>query len=381
MSELRILYVGPDYAGSNGTCWRDAFQELGHSVRTIDDEPSRFPQSSLKQHLRRRLLRRPARDQIRALNLRLLREVREFRPDLTFFIKAYYVLPDTLEETGKYAPNFAYMNDDMFWPGTSTFTFLDNIKRMDCILTTKSFSVREYHAAGAPLAIYIPNAYDPRIHYPAKPSPKERLRYEGDVSFIGFFNPTKADLLSKLARYDDEFRFNVWGGSWDRMLRIDQWHRCWKWLRLRRSIRGRELWCADMGKAIQSNKINLGLLCRAVRDLHTSRSFEIPACGGFMLAERTEEHRMYFEEDREAVYFSTFPELLDKIRFYLGHDDLRMRIAEAGYQRCMRSGARYIDRARFALEQFYRIRRTHQGVTQTASDMSMASSVLPSRNL
>jgi spore maturation protein CgeB len=381
MSALNILYIGPDYPGSNGTCWRNAFRELGHQVRTSDDErynPS--PRGPLEK-LQHRWTRRPPVLQIEALNVRILREVREFRPDLVFFIKAYYVLPDTLEQTRQYAPTFAYMNDDMFWPGTSTFTFLENIKRMDCILTTKSFSVREYHNAGAPLALYIPNAYDPQIHYPAKPSAEEWRRYQGDVSFIGFFNPTKADLLSKLAHYDGEFRFNVWGGSWDRMLRIDQWHRCWRWLRLRRSVREGALWCAEMGKAIQSNKINLGLLCRAVRDLHTSRSFEIPACGGFMLAERTEEHRMYFEEDREAVYFSTFSELLDKIRFYLGHDDLRMRIAEAGYQRCMRSGARYVDRARFALEQFHRIRRTHKGVSQTAPDMSMASPMLPSRNL
>ena len=104
----------------------------------------------------------------------------------------------------------------------------------------------------------------------------------------------------------------------------------------------------------------LGLLYRENRDLQTSRSFEIPACGGFMLAERTEEHRMYFEEDKEAAYFDSFDELISKLRFYISHESVRLRIARAGYQRCLDSPYRYTDRARFALDLVREFR--HPGV-------------------
>jgi hypothetical protein len=367
MRQLKILYVGPAYQGSNGTCWRDAFQELGHDVLTVDDEKlTPGPQTTAEKVRFRMFGRRPPASQIAAVNDTVTQAARTFQPDLTFYVKAYYVLPETLEETRRFGLNFAYMNDDMFVPGVATFTFRENIRHMDCILTTKSFSVREYHNAGAPLAVYVANAYDPRIHYPAQPSAAERDLYNGDVAFIGNFHPWKADFLAELARHRDEFHMNIWGLAWSKTRRPDYWTRWGRWKRLQTCLREKPLWCAEMGKAIQANKITLGLLLRDVRDLHTSRSFEIPACGGFMIADRTEEHRMYFEEDREAVYFSSHEELVDKIRFYLAHEERRREIAEAGFQRCMRSNARYVDRALFAIDRYHALRPLQFGAARAA---------------
>lgn len=355
MSQLRVLYIGPDYRGSNGTCWRDAFLEIGHLVRTIDTDQLVPVPTTLAGKLRQKLLARPPYNYILRLNEIVVKEVRKFKSDFTFYIQARYILPETLAETGKYGVNLSYMNDDMFNPHNQTVSFFEAIKRMDCILTTKSYNVPEFRAAGAPLVLYIPNAYDPTIHYPAKPSLEERSSYIGDVAFIGTFRPERADFLARVAEFNGEFKLNVWGGGWNKMSRPIYWHKRRAWRKLRSRIRGKALWCADMGKAIQSNKICLGLLYHANRDLHTSRSFEIPACGGFMLAERTDEHRMYFEEDKEAVYFSSFEEMLDKVRYYHAHEQERQRIAEAGYQRCLRSPYRYVDRALFTVEQFHQL--------------------------
>lgn len=354
-SRLRILYVGPDYHGSNGTCWRDAFAELGQDVLTVDVERLVPGPATIIGKIKHKFRSRPASRLIRKLNHVVRCTAKAFKPNFTFYIQGRYILPETLEETRRYGLNFAYMNDDMFNPQNQTFTFFQGITRMDCILTTKSYNVPEFRAVGASLAIYIPNAYDPKIHYPVNASPEERAYYEGEVAFLGTFRPERADFLARLTGVLGDIRLNVWGGGWNKMTRLDfilSWKR---WNRLRKRVRFKELWCAEMGKAIASNKICLGLLYHANRDLHTSRSFEIPACRGFMLAERTDEHRMYFEEDKEAVYFSSFEEMMEKIHYYLSHEEERRRIADAAYRRCLRSPYRYLDRATFAIEQFHRL--------------------------
>ena len=356
MDRLKILYVGPDYPGSNGTCLRDAFLELGHEVKTVDAQQLISAPKTVWGMTRQTLCGRPSTHEVALLNDTIVREARSFRPDMNFYVQARYVLPEVLQETSLHGPNLAYFNDDMFNPRNQSFTFFEGIKRINCILTTKSYNVSEFHLAGAPSAMYVSNAYDPKIHYPAKPSPEEKTYYEGDIAFLGTFRPVRADFLAKIAALTNGLRFNIWGGGWHKMDRPTYWHKKGAWRDLRSCVRMRELWCSAMGKAIQSNKIILGLLNHANRDLHTSRSFEIPACGGFMLAERTAEHQQYFEEDKEAVYFGSIEELFDKIRYYMAHETERLGIAKAGYERCLRSPYRYIDKARLAIQQYERLR-------------------------
>jgi spore maturation protein CgeB len=103
--------------------------------------------------------------------------------------------------------------------------------------------------------------------------------------------------------------------------------------------------------ALNGAKIGLGLLTRLAPDESTTRTFEIPACGTMLLAERTSEHLQLFEEGKEAEFFSSGGEMNEKIRWYIDHDAERELVGAAGLRRASTSGYSYLERMRQALEE------------------------------
>jgi spore maturation protein CgeB len=57
-----------------------------------------------------------------------------------------------------------------------------------------------------------------------------------------------------------------------------------------------------------------------------------------------------FEEDRDVAYFGSDEELVDKVRFYLGHEEERVRMARAAYERVVAGCHTYTDRMRAILK-------------------------------
>jgi|SRR5579863_6411907 len=349
---MRILYVGPTFRGSNTTSWRDAFIRLEHEVRSVDS----FKLASWPVRLDRRLIarmrRHPGTEKMRLLNQAVVQASRDFRPNLIFLAHGEYITAATIRYCRQFGLVFAFMGDDIMNPINRSATFDEVIAEVDCILTTNSWNVPELRAAGVSRVEYSPWAYDPDIHFPAPITASDRLRFACDIGFVGTFRPERADYLERVVSRCPGLVTRIWGGEWRKMRRWLYRIPRTRWPRLRASVTPEEVWCEDYSKAIQSAGIVLGLLNHANRDLHTARTFEIPACGGFMLAERTPEHQLYFEEDREAVYFGDLAELIDKIDYYSRNDTERRKIAAAGYQRCIGSGYQYIDRARAALNVF-----------------------------
>ena len=75
-----------------------------------------------------------------------------------------------------------------------------------------------------------------------------------------------------------------------------------------------------------------------------ARNFEVPGCGGFLLTGPADDLGRYYEPGREIALFSSVDDMIDKIRYYLAHEDERSAIAARGYERTI---ADHTYRARF----------------------------------
>lgn len=86
-------------------------------------------------------------------------------------------------------------------------------------------------------------------------------------------------------------------------------------------------------KVYRLSKINLNITNRSIKTGVPLRIFEIMGVGGFVISNYQEELAELFEEDKEIVLFKTVDELLDKVSYYLTHDNERKNIAQKGYQK------------------------------------------------
>ncbi|MCU0718064.1 MAG: glycosyltransferase [Pirellula sp.] len=324
----------------------NALRSLGHDVVTID---TTLPLGGLAgaRGLKRTMAKVFARsnnllDWV-SVNRKIKNASTKRRWDVLWVDKGQSIFPNSLVEFKKKQPFTVLVNyspDDMFNPRNQTKRWLDGLTIYDLFVTTKTYNVAEYLQAGAKEALYIGNAYEPSVHKPMPVTDQERRKLGRDVVFVGACEPERRNSIEFLAQRGVEI--GLWGGGKN-------------WLELARkysNVDVSEEFIADetYAKVLCSSKIALGFLRKANRDRQTTRSIEIPACGVFMLAERTDEHLGLFIEGQEAEFFETNDELYSKVKYYLSNEQERESIARCGAVRCQTSGYSNAERLRIVFD-------------------------------
>jgi spore maturation protein CgeB len=354
---MKILFLGEIGPGQTSLMRMRAFARLGHEVRGVHTIEPWKRVGWLARQVGKRLQTGPVVDQI---NREVLDAARDFQPDLIWAEKQEYLRTDTLEALRKLGARLVHFTPDPYfsldWKRTRLMDAA--MGAFDVLVYCKSYERADYEQLGKPL-VYMPLGYCDEVH---RPLPSDDPQWASVFGFLGGWEPRRERLLHELAAA--ELNLKIWGGYWD-FLADGRWT-------LRRSIilkqlaggdafqfhrdgllaaahQGGEVYGDDYARALTGAKIGVGFLRIVCPDQHTTRTFEIPACGSMLLADRTDEHRSFFEEGREADFFSTTEELVDKARFYASNERERATVAAAGRQRSIDSRYAYIHRLSDAL--------------------------------
>lgn len=86
-----------------------------------------------------------------------------------------------------------------------------------------------------------------------------------------------------------------------------------------------------MPRIFKCSKINLNITARTIKSGLPQRIFDIMAAGGFVLSNYQAEIPEYFIPGEDIVLYESIPDLLDKIGYYLSHEEERLQIAQNGY--------------------------------------------------
>jgi spore maturation protein CgeB len=340
----RVVISGNIAPQSFENCWFDWLRENNYCVQTFD--PTAILRRNIPSTLLWRILWRFFGDVLSSVvSQQLIESVCSFRPDLVLVVNGNLISSTALHVIRQktQATLFHYYGEDFFNPLNTKNTLRKSIYCYDHLFTTKTFNVPELAKMGLNHITFIPCGYIPNCHSPVTINAADWLEYGSDLSFVGTFEAERAATMAHLK----QFNLRIWGSDWQK---------AGKELGLRRSVENRAVYCEEMSKVLNASKVNLAFLRKANRDRHDQRTFEIPACGGFELSERTDEVLSYFEEGKEIECFDSVEELKNKAAYYIEHETQRQRIASAGLARVRRSSYSYTDYIQMILRHYLEMR-------------------------
>ncbi len=326
---MKILYAGTLSPNDSALYRMWALERLGHTVVPLN--AYRYePPNALVRKIGFRLVVGP---EVNRLNRDLLRLAEIERPDVLWADKLLAVWPKTLDKLRALGvATVSYMIDNPFGtrrdPGWRLY--MRSIPGYDLHVVQRDKNIADYRDRGARDVIKIQTAYEPTLHFAPPAGGSDADRDAREVSFIGTPYDDRAETLVRLAN-TGEFGVTISGNE-------AQWRRALAPEVFARLYREGELYQQRYREAIWRSQVNLSFLTHSNQDEFVHKSFEIAACGGFLLAERSAGHLARFREDEEAVFFSGYDELLAKIRRYLPDEAARVRIATAGRLRAERDG-------------------------------------------
>jgi len=341
LNPKKILYVGSLAEETNSFKRFATLKKMGHQVEGIDVDPYIFVPFWLRFHYH--LFFGPG---INALNKAVFEKVKIMSPDILYVDNKPYLKSSVLRKIKSLFPDIKIVNvitDDPC--GRYSYCWrriYHTFKNYDIHFVQRQINVTELKKLGAKRVEICYRSFDPVFHRVLSDTKNQDAK-KTVVGFVGSYEEEREVYIAFLVQngIDVEITGNGWhGGKY--------------WDILKPFYKGPSVYGDDYIKVINKMDIALHFLRKANRDQQDSRTFEIPACGAFMLAERSHLHQQFFEEGEEADFFTSKEELLKKVLFYLDNPELRLQIAKSGFDKSYAAGYDHQSRLTNVLETIYR---------------------------
>lgn len=276
------------------------------------------------------------------LNAKVNKKLSNKEYDIILIDNKPYLTPKTLRRIKQQQPATKVANlltDDPFGKFSRSWRlFKKTVSQYDIAFVQREINIGELKSIGVKNVALCYRSYDPEYNRPLQLDAADLEHHYTKVGFVGSYEEPRASYIAYLI--ENGIPVSVTGAGW-----VDQRY----WNIIQPFYKGPFVYGDDYIKALCGMDIALHFLRHANRDEQDSRTFEIPSCSVFMLAEKSNAHLSLFEDKKEAVFFETKEELLEKVKYYLTNEEERNKIAEAGLERCKNSGYSHKDRMEYVV--------------------------------
>ena len=248
--------------------------------------------------------------------------------DLIWVDKAVFLTPKTTALLRSRASKLVHFTPDPAFTFHKSRLFLKSLSYYDFLVTTKSYELEHYYKyIKTEKVLYATQGFDAKLH---KPSEHPFSKKEGFV-FIGHYEDQRGEVLEKLLQND--IKITLAGIKWHQFAKKHQNNPNLIYL-------GDGVYGEDYVKTLQKAKMAWGALSKWVPELHTTRTFEIPACGTALVTERNLETQSFFKDD-EAIFYTNENDLIEKITFFMNNDKPLEVLTKKGASRAVTSAYDY----------------------------------------
>ena len=320
---VRALMATEFSPGATGNGLAEALRRIGWDVAEVNHRDYALVGKSLAERIGARAMHRLL---SASYNAQILALAEQVNAQVMVAVKGSFITSETLAKLRaagvrcvNYYPDFHFDH-----PGITPAA----LAQYDLIATTKRFQVDYLTAAhGAERTAFVQHAYNADVH---RRHYSGDIPYRWDISMIGNPSPQKAQYMIAVAQAFPDCRIAVIGNGWAKYAAGTA---------LAPYVVGHPLIGDFFARAIEESRINIAVHMGprtpgGWEDAVSTRTFEIPAAGGFMLHIDNEEVRTLYEPGREIDVFTTPESLCERIGYYLDNEDRRLEIARAGTARC-----------------------------------------------
>ncbi len=305
---MNVLVVSPVFNGSTSLMRLDSMRELlprDTNIEVIDTQKLIDKGSRLCRIMAYRYKSGPL---VKSINSFISKYSFKKNYGLIWVEKGVLLKPNTIKLLKDKTTLLVHYTPDPAFSFHKSKKFYNSLKYYDKVITTKSFELENYYRyKNKNSVMLVTQAYSHEMHR----SFNEFRKRKNAVVFIGHFEKSRGEVLQHLL--DNNIVISLSGRGWNEFVRQNKKIKHFTFL-------GEKTYGTAYTQTLNEYKYSIGFLSEWIPELHTTRTFEIPACGCLLLTPENEEIRGFYD-DSDVVFYDSKNQLLDKLIYFFENEN------------------------------------------------------------
>lgn len=324
---MKILYIGQFTEGTTSKM-RAQRLKLICNCSVFDILDTHIPFFKTKQPFRSLGFKYKIGPLVKNTNEFIKSKLKKLQYDIIWIDKGVYMNSSTMSLLRSKTDCLVHFTPDPAFAFHKSKLFNKSIAYYDFLITTKSYEMSDYHEhTSLNNVILTTQGFDKNLHKPKM----ENFKNKTGFLFIGHHEDEREEIIQALL--DARVSITLAGIRWENFYQKNKTNPKLNYL-------GNGIYGENYVKEIQNAKIGWGAISKWVPELHTTRTFEIPACGTALLTEKNNETSKFFT-DSDVIFYESKKTLIDKTIHYLKFDEDLQRITLNGLNSVNKNGFDY----------------------------------------